>query len=156
MSSNLTWSFHIREVTRRVSSQTGIIYRSFYQHSSQEVLLRLYLAYVCPLLEYASQVWDPHQRVYIDSLERVQRFGLKMSCKQWDCAYEYLLSWADLPSLRSRRSILKLCYLNKSLHGTAHSTLRLDPREMDPRLRNYDASSLSQPFTRTDCYKFSF
>ena len=59
----------------KASKQVGIIYRTFYQHASWLTLLELYLAYVQPLLEYVSQLWD--------SLERVQKFRLLMSCKQW-------------------------------------------------------------------------
>ena len=134
-----------------------MIYRVFHQYASQLTLLKLYLAHIRPLLEYASQLCDPHQKVLIDSLERVQKFGLCMSCKHWRSDYESLLAWANLPSLKTRRSIAKLCYLNKMLRGVMHSSIPLpEPRNMDSRLRSFQDSMLLQPFARTNSYKFSF
>ena len=134
-----------------------MIYRTFYQYASQWTLLKLYLTQVRPLLEYASQLWDPHQKVLIDSLERVQKFGLRMSCKQWKSDYVSLLEWADLPTLKTRRCIAKLCYLNKMLRGVTHSSIPLPKsRIMDSRLRSFQDSMLLQPFARTTSYKFSF
>ena len=153
----LGWSVHVSKTVRRASKQVGMIYRVFHQYASQLTLLKLYLAHVRPLLEYASQLWDPHQKVLIDSLERVQKFGLRMSCKQWRSDYESLLAWAVLPSLKTRRSIAKLCYLNKMLRGVMHSSIPLpEPRNMDSRLRSFQDSMLLQPFARTNSYKFSF
>ena len=39
-------------------------------------LLKLYVAYVRPILEYVSYVWSPHAVKHIDMLERVQHFAL--------------------------------------------------------------------------------
>ena len=106
---------------------------------------------------YASQLCDPHQKVLIESLERVQKFGLCMSCKQWRSDYESLLVWADLPSLKTCRSISKLCYFNKMLCGVMHSFILLSkPRIMDSKLLSFQDSMLLQPFARTDSCKFSF
>ena len=157
LTGTLGWSVHVNKTVRRASKQVGIIYRTFNQYTSQSTLLKMYLATVRPLLEYASQLWDPHQKALINSLERVQKFGLRMSCKNWRSDYESLLVWADLPSLKMRRSIAKLCYLNKMLRGTMHSSIPLPkPRIMDSRLRNFSDSTLLQPFARSNSYKFSF
>ena len=121
LTDTLGWSVHVNKTVRRASKQVGMTYRTFYQYASQSTLLKLYLSHVRPLLEYASELWDPHQKVLVDSLERVQKFGLRMSCKQWRSDYESLLVWADLPSLKTRRSKAKLCYLNKMLRGGTSS-----------------------------------
>ena len=157
LTDTLGWSVHVNKTVRRASKQVSMIYRTFYQYANQLTLLKLYLAHVWPLLEYASQLLDRHQKVLIDSLERVQKFGLRMSCKQWRSDYESLLAWADLPSLKARRAIAKLCYLNKMLRGVMHSSIPLPkPRIMDARLRSFQDSMLLQPFARTNNYKLFF
>ena len=125
LSDTLGWSRHVNKIVWRASRQIGMIYRTFYQHSSQVTLLKLYLAHIWPLLKYVSQLWDPYQKEQIDSLERVQMFGLQIACKQWDCNYESLLAWPDLPSLKVRRIMAKLCYPAKMLHGVVHISIPL-------------------------------
>jgi len=36
-------------------------------------------------------VWDPHYKLHIAALERVQKFALKIAYKSWDDSYETLL-----------------------------------------------------------------
>ena len=122
-------------------------------------LLKLYLAHIRPLLEYVSLLWDPHQKAQIDSLERVQKFGLLMVCKQWDCNYENLLTWADLPLLKVRHIMAKLRFLAKMLHGAVHIFIPLPaPRNMDSRLRSFQDSIHFPCLLRVlyNSYKFSF
>ena len=79
----------------------------------------------------------------MDFLERIQKFGLRMSCKNWRSDYERLLAWVDFPSLKIHQSIAKLCYLNKMLHGVMNSSIPLPkPRIMDTRLRSFCDSML--------------
>ena len=120
-------------------------------------MLRLYLAHVRPLLEYASQVWDPHHVGLKDSLERVQKFGLRVSFKLWDADYSTLLERAGVPSLEARRRIAKICYLASLLHRAVHHPAALpECRVMDCRLRSYATDILVQPFAKSNQYKFSF
>ncbi len=72
LSDALGWSSHVSKVVQRASMHVGIIHRTFYQHSTEETLLKLFLVHVRPLLEYPSQVWDPHQKTLIDSLESAE------------------------------------------------------------------------------------
>ena len=122
--------------------------------SSQGTLLQLYLSFVRPIVEYAAPVWDPHYACHIQALEKVQKFALRMSAKLWDHDYNQLLLLFGLPTLESRRKILKLCYLAGTLRGAIHCTH--PPREMDSRLRSYSTSTLVLPFTRTRSYQHSF
>ena len=120
LSDTLGWTGHVNRVVRRASQQVGMICRIFYQFSNSETLLRLYVTHVRLLLEYASQAWDPLQRT-LDSLKRVQKFGLRTSRKSWDCDYDDLMAWANLPSLKTHRTIAKVCYIAIILHGAVHS-----------------------------------
>ena len=150
------------KIVRRASKQVGMIYHCCW--------------HVWPLLEYASQLWDPHEKVLIHSLEMAQKFSLRMSCKQWRSEYESLLVWAYLPSLKPHRFIAKLCYLNNMLHAVMHSSIPLPkPRIVDSRPQSFQDSMLLHPskmifrssrlhdfqdsmllHTRTTFYKSSF
>ena len=94
---------------------------------------------------------NPHQKVLIHFLVRVEKFGLRMSCKQRRSDYESLLAWDNLPSLKAHRSIVKLCYLNKMLHNVMHSPIPPPkPRIMDSRLWSFQdqcSSNLLQGLT---------
>ena len=46
-----------------------------------ERLLEMYKTLVRPHLEYAAPVWDPHLLKDINSVENVQKYGLKMCLK---------------------------------------------------------------------------
>ena len=61
-------------------------------------LLRLYLTYIRPHLEYAAAVWDPHQQGLINSLESVQRFALKVSTRNWKASYDILINTCNVPT----------------------------------------------------------
>ena len=88
LTSTLIWSTHVIEVSKKAKSQLGIIYRNFYQHSNNATLHQLY---VRPHLEYAAVVWDPHQVGLIKSLEKVQKFALRMATRNWNLDYDSLL-----------------------------------------------------------------
>ena len=83
LTSTLNWSIQVSEVCSRARRQIGFIYRKFYGHVNSSTLLQLYLTYICPLLEYAAPVWDPHHQGLINSLERVQKFALTLCLRDW-------------------------------------------------------------------------
>ena len=59
LSHTLGWSRRVNKIVWRASRQIGMIYKTFYLHSSQVTLLKFYFA------------WDPYQKDQIYSLERV-------------------------------------------------------------------------------------
>ena len=74
---DLSWSSHINEITKKARKHIGLLYHQFYAWSTPDALLTLYKSVVRLHLEYASQVWSPHQIKYINQLELVQKFALK-------------------------------------------------------------------------------
>ena len=97
----------------------GILYRRFYKHSSQDTLLKLYISFVRPHLEYAASAWDPFLKKDIALLEGVQKFALKVCTKCWNLNYDNLVSLSCLPTLQVRRQQSKLCSLFNIIHGYA-------------------------------------
>ena len=83
ITSTLSWSKQVAEVSRKARQKVGILFRKYYQHASTSTLLQLYLSCIRPDLEYAVAVWSPHQKCLINSLESVQKFALRVCSKQW-------------------------------------------------------------------------
>ena len=117
LTSSLDWSEQIASVCKKARQQIGIIYKRFYGHLNSWALRQMYLSYVCPHLECAVPVWDPHHLGHIEALEKVQRFALKMCTKSWDSSYEDMLTFCNLPTLCQRRRVLKLTLLYQLMHG---------------------------------------
>jgi len=108
LSSDLSWTRHIPSLCSKARKLIGLIYCRFYQHSSPESLLQMYLTLVRPHLEYASQVWNTSKIGEIDSFEKVQKFTLRVYSKQWNSGYDELLQLFSLPTLQQCRLYLHL------------------------------------------------
>ena len=142
---------------KKARQQVGILYRKFYSSANASIHLQLYLAYIRPHLEYAAPVWDPHQQGLINSLERVQKFALKVCTRNWSSDYESLLQSCNLPTLASRRHYLKLCLLNQVVNGHIHFPMApVAPQNLSRPLRNTRTLALERPVTRTNAHQSSF
>ena len=66
--------------------------------------MKLYKALVRPHLEYAAQVWSPRaMKYYVQALEGVQKFALRICSRNYTAGYEEMLDMFMLPSLEDRR-----------------------------------------------------
>jgi len=115
MSSSLQWSPHIQGVCSKARKIIGLLYRRYYQHSDPSTLLHLYLSLVRPHTEYVAQVWDPHLYKDISSLENIQKFALRVCCK--NMGYSELLDLCKVPSLENRHLYLKLSHMFKFVNN---------------------------------------
>ena len=95
----------------------------------------LYLALVCPILEYGSITWHPLNKFLTKRLEPHQRFVCRVVLQSWNDSHEDLLLKSDLPLLSKRLDIATLCHLYKIVHNLCSS---LNPYQPHPRptLRN--------------------
>jgi hypothetical protein len=116
ITSDLMWSTHIASICTKTRKLIGILYRRFYKHSSCCTLLKLYVSFIRPHLEYAAAAWDPFLRKDINLIEDVQRFALKVCLKSWNANYNELLEQSHLPTLQARRREAKLCHLFKIIN----------------------------------------
>ena len=156
LTSTLSWSVHISKVCARARRQVGILYRKFYGHANSPTLFKLYLSFVRPLLEYAAPVWDPHHKGLIDSLESVQKFGLKVVTGAWDSDYVTLLSSCNISSLQSRRRQLKMLFLYKIIHGETFPNPPIQARNIARYLRSNGQHHFVRPPTHSNAHYFSF
>ena len=153
LSEDLSWKSHILSITARANRLLGLLKRTFGIHS--KALLVGYKIMVRPLLEYACQVWDPHEKYLVEKLERVQR-----NVTRWiigrDTSYEDRMKSIKLPSLTQRKEYLGLVQLFKFVGG--HSAVNIDDFvSFNKRSsRNSHCYKLYKPSCRTNILKYSF
>ena len=157
ITSDLNWAKQIEENCKRANQKIGMLYRRFYEYCSTDTLRCLYVAFVRPHLEYAVPVWDPHLIKHTESLEKVQKFALKVCTKSWDSSYNCLLSQIDLPRLDQRRVQLKLSFLYQlinSLTFCPHAPVCF--RNVPVNVRNNNPLLLARSICRTNSHYYSF
>ena len=69
--SNLVFHKHISNIVHRANILIGIIKRTF-SCSDQSTFRTLYITLICPLLDYASVVWNPHQLDILELLKSLE------------------------------------------------------------------------------------
>ena len=92
-----------------------------------------YLTLVCPIMEYAASVWDPHHLNDIQALEKVQHRAAHwvMNDYSWYSSVSAMLHSLSWPSFQLRRRISRLQTFYKATYKlsalsipdiTTHST----------------------------------
>ena len=135
----------------------GLLYRRFYQSSNSATLLKLYLSFIRPDLEYSSPVWSPHLKGELETIEKVQKYVLKVCMKSWDSSYADLLSMTSLPSMQCRRLQASLCHLYKIMHGlTDFPDAPTTRQEFRYNSRSSTTEAMMVPHFRTSSHQHSF
>jgi hypothetical protein len=103
-----------------------MIRRVLFNAPSKTKLLS-FLTFCRPVLEYASEVWDPHLSKHVDQLERVQRQAVRFVCnlKGRDSVTQCRES-LGLLALEERRRGARIKLLNKIISGAKHDILQDD------------------------------
>ena len=91
---------HINNITNKASRVLNFL-KCNLSSCSQNVKASAYTTIVRPILEYASIIWDPHQQVDINSLEKIQRRSARWVCNDYSTynsvtAMLQSLDWANL------------------------------------------------------------
>ena len=112
LSSDLTWTKHVKEITKRASSRLYLLSQAKHASISPNDRVGLYKALVRPIIEYACPVWHPGLPKYLDrSLETIQARVLRTVFP--DLLYDDALIVADLPTLADRRTELTLNFFTQ-------------------------------------------
>ena len=82
LSSDLSWSLHVRNINAKARKLVSLLYRRFH-FCSTPTLVTLYTSFIRPHLEYASQVWDTFLLKDINLLHNTQIFALRVCTKNW-------------------------------------------------------------------------
>ena len=119
LSSNLNWSFHIENIVGKANRSLGFIRRYLYS-CPESVKSQAYLTLVCPCLEYACSVWDPHTQKHCHDIERVQRCAARFvkNCHVREPGTgTNLMNDLNWHSLERRRKITRLTTMYKIMNG---------------------------------------
>ena len=121
---------------------------------SQDVKEMAYKGLVRPVLEYASPVWDPHEKVQ----NRAARF-VTGNYKFKTLSMASILEQLGWESLHKRRKGSKLVLLFKGLKGRTSIHVPcadLQPPNWRSTCRYQHPMTFQVPYARTDIYKYSF
>ena len=115
---------HINNLTVKASKVLNFIKHNLSKCSS-ETKASAYLSLVRPILEYASCVWDPHEAVNIQALEKVQRRAARWAFPDYGrhSGVTRMLTQLGWPTLQHRRFVTRLTFFYKIIHGTVPLTL---------------------------------
>ena len=117
---DLTWATHIHSVVMKTRQKIGFVYRRFYKYCNTTVLHKIYVSLIRPNMEYCCIVWDPFTKELINELENTQKLAAKICLKKWNLSYSHMLRELNLPTLQSRRCVMKLCVFYAILNDSAY------------------------------------
>lgn len=120
--SSLKFVHHIDNITRKAAIISKLILASF-SSRDPDILKKAFCTYVRPILEYSSPVWNPHKKLLIDRIEKIQKRYTKAIPTLAHYPYLQRLKTLKLPTLEKRRLLadLTLCY--KLQNGFIHSNI---------------------------------
>jgi len=111
VSRDLSPATHVAEVISKAHRRAKLILRTFTSRNTK-LLVRAFVTYVRPILEYNTVIWSPCTARDIDAIESVQRRFTKRLHGYSHFSYSERLSRLKLQSLEYRRLIADLlwCY----------------------------------------------
>lgn len=113
---NLKFRTHINSIVSKAHQRSSLILRCF-KCRDPIILLKAFVVYVRPLVEYCSQVWSPISITDINKLERVQRRFTSRLRGMQGLSYCERLSRLNLQTLELRRLLADLIFIFKVLKG---------------------------------------
>ena len=99
----LNFRSHIDSIISRANSLLGFVKRWSKEFSNPYVTKALFMTFVRPVLEYASQVWSPYHLVHRHRIQAIQRRFIRFALRG--------LGWADTHNLPPYGDLLKLINL---------------------------------------------
>ncbi|CAH2106212.1 unnamed protein product [Euphydryas editha] len=120
--SKLIFDEHVDNIVAKASKALGFIMRCSTGFTKAKTLKILYCTFVQSHLEYASQIWNPCYRRYIDRIENVQKRSIKYLCYKLKLPYHsgnYLNMCKKLHilPLANRRRIADVTFLTKIMRN---------------------------------------
>jgi hypothetical protein len=114
--SDLSFDAHINMIVGKAYSRIGILFKGF---SSRNValLVKAYVTYIRPTLEYASSVWSPYMLKHINAIEKIQKHFTKRIPSIGHLSYPDRLVATGLEPLELRRLKIDLTLYYKCLHN---------------------------------------
>lgn len=138
----LNFRAHIDSIIRRANSMLGYVKRWSKEFSNPYVTKSLYVTFVRPILEYASQVWSPYYETHSLRIEAVQRRFIRFALRGLDWVDSYnlppyvdRLKLINLQSLEKRREVADIIFIHQLLTGNIDcpALLEMIPFNTNPR-----------------------
>ena len=85
---------------------------------TNKIKSKAYTSLVCPILEYATQVWDPYQKSLIYKIEMIQRQAARWVFSNYDfhSSVSSMLKDLNWSTLEERRKASRLTLLSRIVH----------------------------------------
>jgi len=113
---DLSPSVYINDIVRKAHTRANMIHRCFLSRNVT-LLVRAFVTYVRPLLEYNSVVWSPGLVRDVMLIEQVQRRFTKRLRGFRNISYAERLKLLNLDTLEARRLKFDLIYCYKIIFG---------------------------------------
>jgi hypothetical protein len=113
---NLNFDLHISKIVSKAQARVGTLFRGFTTRNAS-ILRKAYVTYVRPILDYASNVWNPYLIKHINAVEKVQRRFTKRIPSLRHHTYEERLALLDLETLECRRLVSDLVLYYKIINN---------------------------------------
>lgn len=158
ISEDLNWTQHITNICSTAEKKLWFLRRKL-KLAPAPVKLTAYLTIVRPTLEYASIIWDPHQKGLIKKIERVQRRAARFILSKYsrNASVTQMLQELNLQPLLDRRRMARLKFLFLLSQNTFNFDAKqyLIPLQMRS-LRSDHPRKYIVPQCRLNTYAYSF
>lgn len=138
ISEDLSPKLHINSIVAKAKQRIGIFFRGFVSRDFN-IIRKIFIVYIRPILEFSSVIWNPTEIFLIDLLENVQRSFTKNIPSLSTLSYKERLQKLNLEFLELRRLYFDLIYYHKILN-------KLTPLDPDKVFMIYH----SNPSSRSD------
>ena len=156
ISNGLSWNSQIDRITSKANSTLGFIKRNI-KPKNVRVRETACNTLVCPQLEYAAPIWDPHTK-QIFQLEKFQRRAVRWTTSNYDyrssvTAMLHSLGWQ---TFEQRRTDARLCLFYKIVYGLVAVPLPVYIQQPNRLSQHCHSMTFTQIHTSKDFYKYSF
>ena len=156
----LTWSTHIKNIEKKISSAIFII-RNIRYKINQTTALRLYDTLILPHLTYCNSIWGNTFKTHLLNLNRMQKRALRLcsnnkSLSKTDIfTFHNKLSISNLNKLQSLLIVYKSIYLPSTLPTAISSLFKSSAQVHQINTRSGEGNCLFKEFARLNIRKYS-
>ena len=121
---HLSWTKHIEEISKKISSAIGALKR-IRPFISESTALQIYQALILPHFDYCSPVWDGLNVTLSDKLQKLQNRAARVITRSsYDTSASILLNRLNWDNLTTRRKKLKATLMLKIIKGLSPAYLQ--------------------------------
>ena len=157
--SKLTWKNQYPNIIKKCNSTLAFLKRNL-SKSPTFVKNQCYKSLVRPKLEYACAIWDPHSKIHIENLEKVQKRAARFVTNNYVMESgnsKINLDRLEWPTLEERRLSTKLILFQKArLNLVDIPTEHLTLKTRQTRQGGGDGPIYHREFSKIDSHLYSF